>query len=182
MAGINRAFSINESLTKAHLSANKTCVFISHQKRDAEFCEKIAKYLMQADIDVYFDEYDNDLKHSRINKDPKGVVDCIRKGISKSTHMLCVLSPNTLDSRWVPWEVGYGYDKTKVGALTLKGISDSEIPDYLKTVKIIRGTKSLNAFISELTGFSELILETKKLTLKASTISHPLDNVLDWNA
>lgn len=182
MAGINRAFSLNESLTKAHLASNKICVFISHQKRDTELCEKIAKYLMEADIDVYFDEYDSDLKHYRQTNNPKGVVDCIRKGISRSTYMLCVLSHNTLDSKWVPWEIGYGYDKTKVGALTLKGISDNEIPDYLKTIKMIRGTKSLNSFISELTGFSELILENKKFTLNASTFSHPLDSVLDWNA
>jgi len=38
--------------------------------------------------------------------------------------MLVVVSPNTIYSNWVPWEVGYGYDNTHLGVLTLKGIED----------------------------------------------------------
>ena len=34
--------------------------------------------------------------------------------------MLCLLSQNALDSKWIPWEVGYGYDRTTVVGLTLK--------------------------------------------------------------
>ena len=34
------------------------CIFISHQKRDADTAKKIADYLITSGIDVYFDEYD----------------------------------------------------------------------------------------------------------------------------
>lgn len=56
--------------------------------------------------------------------------------------------PNALDSKWIPWEVGYGYDRTTVVGLTLKEISQSVLPEYLQIVPILRGTKSLNNFIS----------------------------------
>ena len=34
------------------------CIFISHQKRDADTAKKIADYFITSGIDVYFDEYD----------------------------------------------------------------------------------------------------------------------------
>jgi hypothetical protein len=94
--------------------------------------------------------------------------------------MLCVISPNTIYSKWVPWEIGYGYDKTTLGALTLKGIATTSLPDYIKTVPVIRGTKSLNQYISNITGYSEGYLETYNYINKNSTIGHSLDDVMDW--
>jgi hypothetical protein len=180
MAGINRATTLNENLIKAHISSAVKCVFISHQKKDSDKCEEIAKYIMQANVDVYFDEYDKDLKIYRQTNNAKGVVNSIRKGINNSTHMLCVISPNTLFSKWVPWELGYGHDKTDIGILTLKGIAETDLPDYIKTAQIIRGTKSLNEFIEELTGLPQLILESRNFSKSHNSMNHPLDNILDW--
>lgn len=135
---------------------------------------------MAADIDVYFDENDSDLRIYRQTNNPKGVVDSIRKGINKSSHMLVVVSPNTIQSKWVPWEVGYGYDNTKLGVLTLKGVQDYQLEDYLKTVTIIRGTKTLNQYLSELKGLNLMAMESRNLIMDHAK-SHPLDNYLDYN-
>jgi hypothetical protein len=180
VAGINRALKLNASLAVKNLASNVKCVFISHHKGDLEYCKMIARYIMKANIDVYLDEYDYDLKHQVQTNNPAGVVRCIKKGINNSSHMLCVISPTTIYSKWVPWEIGYGYDKTVIGALTLKGIKAEELPDYIKTVPVVRGTKSLNEYISNITGFSEGYLETKNYIRKHSTMIHSLDNVLDW--
>ena len=95
--------------------------------------------------------------------------------------MLCVISPNTLYSKWVPWEIGYGYDKTQVAALTLKGIQNEQLPDYLKTVTLIRGTRTLNDYISNLAGeYKEKMFSSNRI-INESTMSHPLDNYLDWS-
>jgi hypothetical protein len=180
MAGINRAHTLNESKSRINLSVGKKCVFISHHKSDLEDCKKIANYLMKADIDVYLDEYDYDLKEHVQRQNAKGVVHCISKGINNSSHMLCVLSSNTIYSKWVPWEIGYGYDKTNLGAITLKGIADFSLPDYLKTVRIIRGTQSLNQYISDVVGFSKGYLKMYSRIDEHNDPSHQLDNVLDW--
>ena len=180
MAGINRALASQRTFSESRKIRGVECVFLSHQQRDKETCKKIAEYLMKADIDVYFDEYDEDLKSYRQTNNPKGVVDSIKKGINNSSHMLVVISPNTIYSKWVPWEVGYGYDHTDLGVLTLKGIDDSDLPDYLKTTQIIRGTKSLNAYLASITNSIVSLMEGHDLIKSHTTSSHPLDNYLDW--
>ena len=90
MAGINRAYS-NAIITESRRNLGLNCVFLSHQKADSSTCKMIAAYLMNAGIDVYFDEFDSDLKFNRQSENPKGVVACIRKGIEKSSHMLVLI-------------------------------------------------------------------------------------------
>lgn len=181
MAGINRALASQRTYSESRKNRGVECVFLSHQQRDKNTCKNIAEYLMKADIDVYFDEYDEDLKNYRQTNNPKGVVDSIRKGINNSSHMLVVVSPNTIYSKWVPWEVGYGYDHTDLGVLTLKGIEDKDLPDYLKTTLIIRGTKSLNDYLASITSSLVNLMEGRDLIKSYSASTHPLDNFLDWN-
>ncbi len=184
MAGLNLAKAIySEATRSARKQAGIKCVFLSHQKADRDICRKIADYLMAANINVYFDEDDNDLKDALQTQNPHLVTAAICKGIRNSTHMLCVVSPNTITSRWVPFEVGYGYDQTYLGVLTLKGIPESSLPDYIKTAKVIvRGTKSLNEFIATtLVGSSLNLMERNNLIKAHSMVSHPLDSYLDWN-
>ena len=180
MTGINRLYCEASTITYRKQAGIK-CVFISHQKADASICSHIDDYLKKAGIDVYFDEYDKDLKEYYQNKNPKGVVNSIKKGIQHSSHMLCVISPNTLHSKWVPWEIGYGYDITQLSALTLKGIKEEQLPDYLKTVTLVRGTRTLNEYISKLAGeFKEKMISSNRI-INESTMSHPLVNYLDWS-
>jgi len=181
MAGINRAAKDFRIFSESRKHQKVQCVFLSHQQNDKAVCRKISDYLLAADIDVYFDEDDEDLKIYRQANRSQGVVDSIRKGIHNSSHMLVVISPNTINSKWVPWEVGYGYDSTDLGVLTLKGINDTDLPDYLKTTLIIRGTKSLNAYLAKITGKIQPLMESADLIKSYSTANHPLDNYLDWN-
>lgn len=173
MTGINRAF------LSGHLLENRrsyVCVFLSHQKQDSSETKKIADYLLSTGIDVYFDEYDKDLKIAVQQSNPKGVVDAIKKGINNSTHMLCVISPNTLTSKWVPFEVGYGCEKTKLSAITLKGIKDYELPDYIKVVPILRDIRGLNNYVESFS--TNVILERRNL-IDYTSYSHPLTTVMD---
>lgn len=151
-------------------------VFISHQKRDRDEAKKIADYLISVGIAVYFDEFDKELQQADVNNDPKAVVAAIKKGIKSSTHMLCIVSPNTLTSKWVPFEVGYGYDVTDLATLTLKGIKNSDLPDYIKTKPIIRDIYDINKFIKE--QGKEYILESKMFS-DYSSIRHPLIGIMD---
>ena len=181
MAGINRASASVRMFSESRKIQGIECVFLSHQQKDGEVCKKIADYLIAADIDVYFDENDDDLKIYRQQNNPLGIVNSIRKGINSSSHMLVIISPNTIYSSWVPWEIGYGYDKTDIGVLTLKGIKNEDIPDYLKTTAILRGTATLNSYLARITGKSEPIMEVANRIKKHTQINHPLDSYLDWN-
>lgn len=179
--GINRATYFNKSVIQEHLSARQTCVFISHQQQDKAQAQKIAAYIEGAGIDVYFDENDNDLRLYRETNNPKGVVNSIKAGINKSTHMLCLLSPNTLNSKWVPYEIGYGTEKTHLAVLTLKNVPENEISDYVKAADyVLRGTKTLNGYLAMITSSLTNLMESNNLIKSNSTTNHVLDTVLDW--
>ncbi|HMO33117.1 MAG TPA: toll/interleukin-1 receptor domain-containing protein [Lacibacter sp.] len=151
-------------------------VFISHQKRDREEAKKIADYLKSVNIEVYFDEFDKELQQADLENNPKAVVAAIKKGINSSTHMLCIISPNTLTSKWVPFEVGYGYDTTDLATLTLKGIKNYDLPDYIKTKPIIRDIYDINKFVEK--QGKKTILEAKMFS-EYSSSRHPLSGIMD---
>jgi hypothetical protein len=183
--GINRAESsqksraglARKSFTEWH---DKSCVFISHQHEDTQACDPIAQYLVELGVDVYFDKYDKALSQLTAAGNSTKVTQHIQEGIDFSTHMVCVVSTKTVKSYWVPFEVGYGYNRITLGVLTLKGVADEMLPDYMKTTQVIRGTKSLNLFIAELLGQPKDFLESRA-SFKSSSSNHPLDSVFDWN-
>lgn len=170
MTGRNRYYD-----TYTHsLAYGEVCVFISHQKRDADAARKIADYLTTAGIDVYFDEWDKSIDRSN----PHSVVAAIQRGLDRSSHLLVLLSSNALASTWVPWEVGYGYHKNVFG-LTLKEVARNTLPEYLQVIPIVRGTKSLNDYISKLTGIGEeTMIRDSRLTRYYNSY-HPLSGILD---
>ncbi|NHF59988.1 toll/interleukin-1 receptor domain-containing protein [Flavobacteriaceae bacterium TP-CH-4] len=155
------------------------CVFISYQNKDKSDAKKVADYLIGAGIDVYFDEYDKDLKLSNQGKHPGNVTDSLCKGINNSSHMLVIVSPTTLISKWVPFEIGFGYDKTDLAVLCLKGIPRGGLPGYIRTAKVIRDIYDLNVKISNIKGVGKETLLENKMLYSHSSIENPLNNVMD---
>ena len=155
-------------------------VFISHQKKDREQAKLIAAYLEKAGISVYFDEYDRALQSAVEKNDSKAIVNAIKKGVHTSTHMLAIVSKNTLSSEWVPFEVGYGYDKVDLAILTLKNITNEELPEYAKVVTIIRDIYDINKFVEKhaLSYSIEALNESRNFS-KNTTSDHPLSSIMD---
>jgi hypothetical protein len=189
--GINKADLFNrlyEILSKS--VETKPCVFLSHKKEDKPACKKIAEYLSNAGIDYYLDEEDEDLQQAASVSDPIKITEAIKKGIKNSTHMLVVISEKTYRSQWVPFEVGYGQaaiidsqideDKLKLSVLTLKDISEKTLPDFMQIAYMIKGTKSLNEFISKISNKLEKYMINESRIFSNSQLQHPLDNVLNW--
>lgn len=201
MRGFNKA-SVNDSiLWEVKKMSNfsigqRSCVFLSHKYEDKQACREIAKYLSEAEIDYYLDEEDTNLQSAALANDPYKITESIKKGIRECTHMLCVVSEKTFRSNWIPFEVGYGHaaiidkgmiqnsrdQKIKLSILTLKDISETTLPDFMKVGYQIRGTKSLNKYISELTKKSEttLLNENRIKSKMYSFSTHTLDNYLNW--
>ena len=78
-----------------------TKVFISHQKRDRNEAEKIAKYLSRVGIDVYFDEYDiegnihNTYESSYLSYNSLTELANDIENISESEEYYCLVSKST---------------------------------------------------------------------------------------
>lgn len=167
---------------------NRPCVFLSHKKEDKPYCRVIANYLRDAEIDYYLDEKDPDLQQAVGSDNAHLITESIKKGISDSTHMLVVVSEKTYQSQWVPFEIGYGHsslvdgsnDKLKLSILTLKDLSESDLPTFMQVGNIVRGTKSLNKYISSISNKLENSMINEAKLFSHSKESHPLDNVLNW--
>jgi hypothetical protein len=157
-----------------HFKTNASCVFISYQSNDKADAKKVADYFLSIGIDVYFDQYDTDLRLQSQGGDPATLVKALCKGINNSSHMVVIVSPTTLESKWVPFEIGFGYDKTSVRALCLKGIPKGGLPEYLRTVKIIRDLWDLNL---DLLNFKSNEILKSRDPKKPS--SHPLAEIMN---
>lgn len=180
MAALNRFYSSTKFNSRSQaISLGVKCVFISYQQKDKIEAKKVAEYLQDADIDVYFDEYDSELRIHHQSNNAKEVTKSICKGINNSSHMLVIVSPNTMNSTWVPFEIGFGYDKTDLGVLCLKGIPKGNLPEYVRSAPVVRDIYDLNLLISKISGKSEqLLLETKKMS-SYSNYFNPLNNIMD---
>jgi hypothetical protein len=195
--GYNKAEFIDKILwiLESNNVKDRPCVFLSHKKEDKHECRKIAEYLKEAEIDYYLDELDKDLQQAAEQGNPELITESIKKGIRESTHMLVVVSEKTYKSQWVPFEIGYGHsaildkgieegikeNRIKLSVLTLKDISEKSLPDYLQVAYIIRGTKSLNDYISKITNKLEKSLINENRIFSNTKMNHPLDSVLNYN-
>lgn len=148
----------------------KCCVFISHQKNDKYAARLIANYLISCGIDVYFDEYDLNINRSS----PQSVVNAIKAGLQKSTHLMCLLSENAMKSKWVPWEVGYGYEHNVFG-IKLKEIAFEALPEYLQVVPVFDGYEALDEAIKKLRSDNNI---NEGLMRTFSNYSHPLSSIM----
>ena len=161
------------------LAQNIKCIFISYQRLDKLKAKRIADYLISAGIAVYFDEYDDNLKLTYQESNPNRVTDALCQGINNSSHMIVLVSSKTLTSKWVPFEIGYGYDKTNLFVLCLKGIPQGSLPEYLRVSQVIREIYDLNQKVSYLTNISEqLLLESTSIKPYNSNY-HPLKDTMD---
>ena len=141
--------TLNESERQLFSSSpSHPCVFISHKKEDADFARNLSDYVMERGINVYFDE--NDPILAKEHKSPGEVVNAIKKGLEKSTHMIIVLSKKTLESNWVPWEVGFASAKDKEYRLLRLNDVLGEVPEFYKVAKILNDYEDLNNYLASM--------------------------------
>lgn len=180
MVVINRYFWPTKYESRASfLKTGTKCVFISYQKDDRDAALKVGEYIEQSGVGVYIDVYDTDLKFSKQKSNPKEITNLILKGINNSSHMLAIISPNTIQSKWVPFEIGYGYDKTDLAVLCLRGIPKGSLPEYILTSPIIRDIYDLNNYIPKILGKDKITMIQNKLILEENSFTNPLSNVMD---
>lgn len=185
MAGINRALYENRHLAKAKASLRKPCVFLSHISVDKRAATAIGDYITRhGDIDIYLDINDQRLQEAVRRGDPAGITQFIEQGLAASTHIMCLISADTVRSWWVPYELGFGKSAEKYLS-TLKFKGDVDLPAYLQISEILLGTKSLNEYLKEVRRGFQRAAEIEPLTetlITHTALRHPLDEHLDWRA
>ncbi|OZQ77436.1 toll/interleukin-1 receptor domain-containing protein [Paenibacillus odorifer] len=186
MAGRNLANpSVTESLNKTQFASKQksdVCIFLSYTSEDRKTVEKIGEYIQNAGFDIYLDIYDEKLQKAVSQGDPSAITKNIENGLTVSTNVFCIVSEKTVNSWWVPYEIGFGKRAEKgLATLTLK--DTVTIPSFLEITRLLRGTRSLNDYLIEISNKSSILLEsaTKFVDInKYSMQLHPLDDYLNW--
>jgi hypothetical protein len=186
MTGINRALKRASELvaTEGYAShQKKPCIFLSHISVNKEIAGMIGDYIStNGDIDIYFDGNDENLQSAIKKSDLHEITRFIEKGLSYSTHILCLVNQETASSWWLPYEIGFARKSgKKISSLILKG--NSHIPNYLKIGRILRGVKSLNKYMKDLEkeardrhGYPIM----NQSLVPNYEAKHPLDKCLNW--
>ena len=100
-------------------------VFLSHKSEDREVTLAIAQALIRQNISVYIDYVDPQVDA----KNPK-LESYLRKIIHSSKSLLTIATANTINSWWVPFEIGVALDNDKLVGTVLRG-TPGQLPTYL---------------------------------------------------
>jgi hypothetical protein len=99
-------------------------VFISHKKEDATAAATVAARLQQNGIDTYVDIFDAEAK------DGPDLADYLRDKLKTCHGLMAVVTRNTTESWWVPWEIGVASERNM--PLATYSSDSSQVPTYLK--------------------------------------------------
>ena len=101
-------------------------MFLSHSYDDAEVILGVKKIIEALGLSVYVNWIDDaKLDRSKVTKETAGV---LRLRMHVCSSLVYAHSPNTADSKWMPWELGYfdGFKETSVWILPLVTDYDAE--------------------------------------------------------
>ncbi len=120
---------------------NYPYVFISYSTIDAEVAESIASLLEVMDIEYFLDK-----KEIQWGDRIEGT---IRKKIGDCSHLVVIVSPASVQSPWVPYEVGQAraLDKILLPYLTHPSIN---LPSFLANLHYVSEMEGVRAFFDKL--------------------------------
>lgn len=112
-------------------------VFVSHRSRDKPAARAVSHLLRSLGVHVWLDEDDADLRIAKRRGEfgAQGIVHSIERGVKHSSNLLGLLSPRTMGSWWVPYEIGYSRAADKVSSFVISA-SDArgiELPEFIST-------------------------------------------------
>lgn len=91
--------------TKSFFSEERFDIFLSHSFEDARDIFMLYQMLTMVGYSVFVDWIANpDTDHADVSKD---AAEGLRQMMTRSTCLLFVVSENSGESKWMPWELGY---------------------------------------------------------------------------
>lgn len=102
-------------------------VFISHKTEDDGLADSVARCISSEGLTVFLDSEQLDP-----NQDGPEMGDVIKSCIGRSFSLMAILSDDTRESWWVPFEIGIAHSMEKFLATYLDFKNTIEAPSYLK--------------------------------------------------
>jgi len=115
-------------------------VFISYSHIDAKIVQELTCLLKEIGVNFFLDSKDINWGASITTK--------VHKGLADSSALIVVLSPASLKSQWVPYEIGYAnaFGVTILPFLTHPSL---DVPLYMKELKFVSNLDDVKRYFSE---------------------------------
>lgn len=97
-----KANSLNESISARTYLDKK--VFLSYRRMDRDYVDGVVRFLKRMGVAVYIDYLDETLEE----KTNDVVAQQLRDRIKECSKFITLATPNSTNSKWMPWELGLG--------------------------------------------------------------------------
>jgi hypothetical protein len=97
-------FEKAQTLNESFGGEKKYKIFLSYRHVDRKYVAKIVGFLNKLDTSIYVDYLDEELNIST----NKTTAPTLRKRIEQSEKLIQLITPNSYNSKWMPWELGLG--------------------------------------------------------------------------
>jgi hypothetical protein len=116
----------------------KMKAFISYNHSDKDYVKTIRDILEKNGIKYYIDEkfeYGEDIKTS------------VHNSLNDCTHIFVVVSPGSLKSHWVPYEIGYAHGLKEVRVIPLLTHPSLDVYSFISNLKYITDFDEFEKFV-----------------------------------
>ncbi len=114
-------------------------VFVSHKQEDSAAASRVAVALRSRDVDVYVDVLDQQLR-----KSADDLTGYLRLQLDACTHLMVILSNQTRESWWVPFEIGLATEKDY--PIATFAVEAASLPEYLKKWPYLKDGQDLATY------------------------------------
>lgn len=146
-------------------------VFISHKNTDELQARRIDAQLKAAGIATYLDVLDPK------SKSTSDITSVITDRIIECSHLIAIVSDNTKESWWVPFEIGGATVHNK--RICTYAISAEQLPDYLKKWPILKSENAISTFIKNYKSDTKLTRDLESVSnesFEKGNLHNPADH------
>ena len=156
-------YNLERRIDESHrLSEKKLDVFVSHKSEDKDTAEEVAETIAECGLSVYLDIWD-----PNVDVDGPELVDHIESVIGCCRSLIAVVSYKTVESWWVPLEIGIAItEDLHLGTFLVLSsyYTKRNFPSYLWKWPVLEETEDLTSWCRERkrTNSTQLFYESLK--------------------
>lgn len=117
-------------------------VFISHSTPDDALARAVYSQLDRKGINCYLDDLDAAAGAAR---GTPSITSLILERLERCTHLLAIVTSNTVRSWWVPFEIGVARRAPRVIS-TYTNLGLSPLPEFLREWPVLTGSSAVDEF------------------------------------
>ena len=111
----SRGILTEDYLLEKRAATQSFDVFLSHSSADASALPKVIGFLKQYGVNVYIDKTDKELpKRTSAETGVK-----LKERIAQCKKFVVLVTANSKNSKWIPWELGIADEKKKLANVAL---------------------------------------------------------------